>query len=251
MKVLIIEDEKLAAERLESMLREINPEIQVVAKLSSVKESVNWLLQNNADLIFIDIQLSDGISFTIFERVPVSTPVIFTTAYDQYAIKAFKFNSIDYLLKPIRRQDLFDSLLKFKNLKSALGIDYGNLLAQIQDRKPEYRKRFLIQIGEKIRKIEIEEVAYFYVFDKCCFIRTVAGGHYPVEYTLDKLEAIINPADFFRINRKYIVQMNAIANMIAWSRGRVKLELKPASENEFDTIVSIDRSADFKRWLNS
>src|SRR5690554_877446 len=148
MKVLIIEDEKLAAERLESMLREINPEIQVVAKLSSVKESVNWLLQNNADLIFIDIQLSDGISFTIFERVPVSTPVIFTTAYDQYAIKAFKFNSIDYLLKPIRRQDLFDSLLKFKNLKSALGIDYGNLLAQIQDRKPEYRKRFLIQIGE-------------------------------------------------------------------------------------------------------
>lgn len=251
MKVLIIEDENFAAEKLEMMLKEIDPTIEIIAKLGSIKESVKWLLQNSADLLFLDIQLSDGISFSIFDQVAVNTPVIFTTAYDQYAIKAFQLNSISYLLKPIRKSDLADSFQKFRNLKSAFSIDFDALLSQIQGKQPDFKKRFLIQIGEKIRKVEASEIAYFYAMEKGCFLRTFPGNNYPSEYTLDKLETLLDPARFFRINRKYLVNMDAISNMLAWSRGRVKLELKPKTDEEFDTIVSIDRSSDFKKWLNS
>jgi len=251
MNVLIIEDEKFAAEKLADMLFEIDPKINVLAKLGSITESVKWLLQNSADLIFLDIQLSDGISFSIFEQVTVNTPVIFTTAYDQYAIKAFQLNSIAYLLKPIRTADLAESLKKFQSLKSAFHIDFETLLANIQGKEPEYKKRFLIQIGEKIRKIEVSETGYFYVLDKGIYLQTFEGKSYPVEYTLDKLETLLNPEQFFRINRKFLVSMDAISKMVAYSRGRVKLELKPKPDDEFDTIVSIDRSSDFKKWLNS
>lgn len=251
MNVLIIEDEPIAAEKLEQMLLDINPEIVVLARLCSIKESVKWLLQNSADLIFLDIQLSDGISFSIFDQVAISTPVIFTTAYDQYAIKAFQLNSISYLLKPIRKTDLADSLQKFRNLKSAFSIDFDALLSQIQGKQPEFKKRFLIQTGEKIRKVEVSEIAYFYALEKGCFMRTFQGNHFPAEYTLDRLETMLNPSHYFRINRKYLVNMDAISNMVAWSRGRIKLELKPKADDEFDTIVSIDRSAAFKKWLNS
>lgn len=251
MDVLIIEDEKLAAEKLESMLQDAAPEMNIVAKLGSIKESVKWLQQNTADLIFLDIQLSDGISFSIFNLVAVSTPIIFTTAYDQYAIKAFQFNSVSYLLKPIRKSDLVESLQKYRSMKSAFSIDFDSLLAQMQGRKPEYKKRFLIQIGDKIKKVEVGEIAYFFVLDKSTFIRDYAGHNFPLDYSLDKLENLIDPSCFFRINRKYIVNMDAISNMVAYSRGRVKLELKPKADDEFDAIVSIDRSSDFKKWLNS
>lgn len=251
MNVLIIEDESFAADKLERMLKEVDPGINILAKLGSINDSVKWFFQNTADLIFLDIQLSDGISFSIFEQVTINTPIIFTTAYDQYAIKAFQVNSISYLLKPIRKNDLADSLKKFQALKSAFSIDFDMLLANIQGRDPDYKKRFLIQTGEKIRKIEVSEIAYFYVLDKGVYLRTFEGKSYSVEYTLDKLETILNPSSFFRINRKYFVNMNSIANMVAYSRGRVKLELKPKVEDELDTIVSIDRSGDFKKWLNS
>jgi two-component system, LytTR family, response regulator LytT len=250
MNALIIEDEALAAERLELMLAEIDPTIKVLAKIGSVNESVKWLMQNQADLIFLDIQLSDGISFSIFEQVGVSTPIIFTTAYDLYAIKAFQVNSISYLLKPIRKTELAESLMKFRNLKSAFSIDFETLFAQIQGRQPDYKKRFIIQIGEKIKKVEVADIAYFYVLDKGCYLRTFQGNNYPVEYTLDKLESLLEPSSFFRINRKYLVNMAAIASMVAYSRGRVKLELKPKADDEFETIVSIDRSGEFKKWLN-
>ena len=251
MKVLIIEDEQIASEKLEQMLMEIDPEIHVLAKLGSIKESAKWLLHNSADLIFLDIQLSDGISFSIFDQVTVNTPVIFTTAYDQYAIKAFQLNSISYLLKPIRKTDLAESIQKYRNMKSAFTIDFDALLAQIQGKQPDFKKRFLIQIGEKIRKVEVSEIAYFYILDKGCYMRTFHGNNYPVDYTLDRLETMIDPSVFFRINRKYLVNMDAISNMVAYSRSRIKLELKPKADVEFDTIVSIDRSSDFKKWLNS
>jgi DNA-binding LytR/AlgR family response regulator len=251
MKVLIIEDESLAAEKLEHLLHEIDPGIQVLAKLGSIKESVQWLSRQSAELIFLDIQLSDGISFSIFDRVNVHTPVIFTTAFDHYAIKAFQLNSISYLLKPIRKSELIESLDKYKNLKTAFGIDFDSLLAQLQGQEPGFKKRFLIQIGEKIRKIEVAEIAYFYVLQKGVYTKTFQGKSYPIEYTLDKLETLVKPSVFFRINRKYLVNMDAISNMLAYSRGRVKLELRPAVEDPMDTIVSIDRSAEFKRWLNS
>jgi len=250
MKVLIIEDEIFAAEKLEDMLHEIDPKIKVLAKLGSITESAKWLMQNTADLIFLDIQLSDGISFSIFQQVTVNTPVIFTTAFDQYAIRAFQLNSIAYLLKPIRTSDLAESLKKYNSLKSAFHIDFETLLANIQGKEPEYKKRFLIQIGEKIRKVEVSETAYFYSLDKGIYLQTFEGKSYPVEFTLDKLESLLNPASFFRINRKFLVNMDSISKMVAYSRGRVKLELKPKPEEDFDTIVSIDRSSDFKKWLS-
>lgn len=251
MNVLIIEDEIFAAEKLEEMILEINSGINILAKLGSINESVKWLVNNTADLIFLDIQLSDGISFSIFEQVTINTPIIFTTAYDQYAVKAFQLNSISYLLKPIRKKDLEESLLKYQSLKSAFSIDFDMLLSNIQGKEPAYKKRFLIQIGEKIKKIEIGEIAYFFVLEKAVFMKTFQGNLYPVDFTLDKLESVINPEIFFRINRKYIVSIDSISNMVAYSRSRVKLELKPMVDEEFDTIVSIDRSSDFKKWLNS
>ena len=250
MNVLIIEDESLAADKLERMLKEVDPSINILAKLGSIKESAKWLFRNTADLLFLDIQLSDGIRFSIFEQVSINTPVIFTTAYDEYAIKAFQLNSISYLLKPIRQNDLAESLQKYRSLKSAFSIDFDLLLANIQGKEPDFKKRFLIQIGEKIRKIEVSEIAYFYVLDKGVYLRTFPGNSYPVEYTLDKLETLVNPQVFFRINRKYMVNMESITNMVAYSRSRVKLELKPKAEDESDTIVSIDRSGEFKKWLN-
>ncbi|MCF8378431.1 MAG: LytTR family DNA-binding domain-containing protein [Bacteroidales bacterium] len=251
MKVLIVEDESIAADKLENMLLDIDPGIKVVGKTGSISESVKWLLTHTADLIFLDIQLSDGISFSIFEQVSVNTPVIFTTAYDQYAIKAFQLNSIAYLLKPIRKSELVESLNKFQNLKSAFSIDFETLLANMQGKEPDYKKRFLIQIGEKIKKIELSDVAYFYVLEKGIYLKTFQGNSYPVDYTLDKLENLVSPEKFFRINRKYLVNMDSISNMVAYSRGRVKLELKPEADEEYETIVSIDRSSDFKKWLNS
>jgi len=251
MNVLIIEDESFAADKLELMLKEIDPAINILAKLGSIKESAKWLFRNTADLIFLDIQLSDGISFSIFEQITINTPVIFTTAFDQYAIKAFQVNSIAYLLKPIRKTDLTNSLKKYQTLKSAFSIDFDMLLANIQGREPDFKKRFLIQIGEKIRKIEVSEIAYFHVLDKSVYLRTFQGNNYAVEYTLEKLETMLNPAVFFRINRKYMVNIDSIANMVAYSRARVKLELKPRADDDYDTIVSIDRSGEFKKWLNS
>lgn len=251
LNVLIVEDESVAADRLESMIHEIAPDFTVLAKIGSVKESVKWLMTNTADLIFLDIQLSDGSSFNIFDQLSVQTPVIFTTAYDQYAVKAFQLNSISYLLKPIRKNDLLESLQKYKTLKSAFSIDFERLLASLQGKKPEYKKRFLIQTGEKIRKLEITDIAWFYAQYKGVYIRTFQDQSFPAESSLDNLEQQIDPTQFFRINRKYLVNMDAIANMVAWSRGRIKLELKPKADDEFDSVVSIDRASDFRKWLNS
>jgi DNA-binding LytR/AlgR family response regulator len=233
------------------MLREIDPSIKVLAKTGSITESARWLMQHTPDLIFLDIQLSDGISFSIFDQVAVNTPVIFTTAYDQYAIKAFQLNSIAYLLKPIRQNDLAESLRKYHTLKSAFSIDFDALFATLQGKEQEYKKRFLIQIGDKIKRVEVEEVAYFFALEKGVYLRTTQGNTYPVEFTLDKLENMINPVLFFRINRKYIVHIDAIKNMVAWSRSRVKLELNPKADDEMETIVSIDRAGEFKKWLNA
>jgi len=251
MRVLIIEDEKVAADKLEWMLKEIDPNIEILEKLGSIKESTKWFFHNSADLIFLDIQLSDGISFSIFDQIVVNTPIIFTTAYDQYAVKAFQLNSISYLLKPIRKTDLADALKKFNTLKTAFSIDFDTILAQLQGRQADYKKRFIIQIGEKIKKVDTADIAYFFVMEKAVYLRTFEGNSFPVEFSLDKLENILNPEDFFRINRKYIVNMEAITNMVAYSRARVKLDLKPKVDDPSETIVSIDRSADFKKWLNS
>ena len=250
MKAVIIEDEKFAAQRLEKMLHEIDPEIEIIAKLVSVQDSVKWLKANTCDLIFLDIQLSDGISFSIFDEVTIKTPIIFTTAYDQYAIKAFDLNSISYLLKPIRKDELEESLNKYENLRSAFSIDFESLLAGIQGKEPDYKKRFLVQIGDKLKKFEIDDIAYFYAFDKSVFIKTFKNKSCVIDHTLDTIEKIVNPGQFFRINRKYIVNIQAISEMIAYSRGRVKINLNPPADDEMDAIVSIERASKFKQWMN-
>ncbi|MFA5848978.1 MAG: LytTR family DNA-binding domain-containing protein [Bacteroidales bacterium] len=250
MRALIIEDEIIAAERLEKILKEIDSNIQIVAKTGSIKESVKWLSSNSVDLIFLDIQLSDGLSFSIFDQVKVNTPIIFTTAYDQYAIKAFKLNSISYLLKPVKKSELEESLIKYRQNKITHNYDFDALLAEIRGTTPEYRKRFLIQIGDKFRKIEVENIAYFFVSDGFVSLKTFDGHTYPVDLPLDTIENTVDPMRFFRINRQYLISLQSITSMTAWSRSRIKIVLNPTAENEMDTIVSIDRSAEFKNWMN-
>jgi DNA-binding LytR/AlgR family response regulator len=249
-KVVIIEDESLAADRMEALLKEINPAARVVARLPGIKESVQWLQNNKADLIFLDIQLSDGLSFSIFEEVETDAPVIFTTAYDQYAIQAFKLNSVDYLLKPVRREDLQNALKKLERLSGIVQPDYRSLIEAIQGKQPSFRKRFLIQYGDRIRKVECDEIAYFYVLDKGNYLKTFQNQSYPIDFTLDSLEGQLDPARFFRINRKIIVNMDAIKSMLAWSRSRIKLELQPAAAECEEVVVSIDRTPGFREWLN-
>jgi DNA-binding LytR/AlgR family response regulator len=250
MNVIIIEDEKLAAQNLEKLLLDIDKSITIQAKIGTVREAVAWLMQNKTDLIFLDIQLSDGISFKIFETVEVKTPIIFTTAYDHYAIKAFEVNSIAYLLKPIKAKELERSLKKFKDTISekTQAIDYSMLLNLISNKLPEYQKRFIINAGQKIKTVSVEDIAYFYVIEKAVFLCTHQNERYALEYSLDNLETLLDPSLFFRVNRQQIIHISAITNMYNLSNRSIKIELKPLSEQE--TIVSILRLSDFKKWLN-
>jgi len=254
MKVVIIEDEALATLRLKKMIRDFNPEIKILAELESVAESVRWFKSNpEPDLIFLDIHLEDDLSFAIFEQVHIASPVIFTTAFDEYAIKAFKLKSIDYLLKPIVQDELAAALKKYEQFSGLRrdSIDLQSLHTLLTKNEKSYRERFSISVGQKIKMVEVTDIAYFFVLDKGAYLRTRQGNTYNVDFTLDKLQEMLNPASFFRINRKYLVNISSIANMLAYSRGRVKLELTPKADDEFETIVSIDRAAEFKKWLNS
>lgn len=254
MKVVIIEDEALATLRLKKMIRDFNPEIKILAELESVAESVRWFKSNpEPDLIFLDIHLEDDLSFAIFEQVHISSPVIFTTAFDEYAIKAFKLKSIDYLLKPIVHDELAAALKKYEHFSGLHrdSIDLQSLHTLLTKNEKSYRERFSISVGPKIRIVEVTDIAYFFVLEKGAYLRTRQGNTYNVDLTLDKLQEMLNPASFFRINRKYLVSISSIANMLAYSRGRVKLELTPKADDEFETIVSVDRAAEFKKWLNS
>ncbi|MCK5169634.1 MAG: response regulator transcription factor [Bacteroidales bacterium] len=250
MTVLIIEDEKIAANNLEKLLKQISPDIQILDKLETIRNSVNWLSNYKADLIFLDIHLADGLSFKIFEQIEIKTPVIFTTAYDQYAIKAFKVNSIDYLLKPIDIDDLIQSINKYKDLtetKSSGTIDFKKLIEAI-DKKGEYKKRFTISVGRKIKVINANDIAYFYVLEKSIFVHTYDNKSTAIDYSLDKLESLLDPEIFFRINRKYLININSIRNIYTLSKSRIKIELNPPA-NE-DLIISFKRSGMFKKWLN-
>ena len=254
MKVVIIEDEAFAALRLKKMIHDFNPEIQILAELESVAESVKWFKSNpEPDLIFLDIHLEDDLSFAIFDQVNISSAVIFTTAFDEYAIKAFKLKSIDYLLKPIVHEELAAALKKYEQYSGLHqnSVDLQSLYNLLTGSDKKYRERFSISVGTKIKMVEVTDIAYFFVLDKGVYLRTKQGHTYNIDFTLDKLEEMLNPSTFFRINRKYLVNISSIANMVTWSRSRVKLELNPKTDEEFDTVVSVDRSAAFKNWLNS
>lgn len=248
MRVIIIEDEAKIAQYLEDLLLNIDPKIQILAKLNAVNPAVHWLKNHTADLIFMDINLDKEIAFKIFEQVEVKIPVIFTTAYDQYALQAFKVNSLDYLLKPIDKQALSKALLKFQSWQKPADYDLSKLIQSIQTPSKEYQKRFMATSGEKIISVKVEEIAYFVGHQRYVFLVNFKNEQYLVDFTLEKLEELLNPNDFFRINRQFIVNFNAIKNMYAYLRGRIKLELNPPSKE--DTVVSIERAAAFKQWLN-
>lgn len=251
MDIVIIEDEILAAKQLRKMLLEINPEINIVAMLEDVKSSVEWLKSNSYDLVFMDIHLSDGNSFSILEKVDINAPVIFTTAYDQYAIKAIKHNSLDYLLKPIDSDELAQSLKKFedynKRLSSAMALD-NYVISQSEEKR--YRKRYLVNAGKQFRTIDINNIAYFMADGKYLYIYTFEGKSYLADGTITKLEEELDPKDFFRINRKFCVNYKAIGEMTALSKSRLKITLNPVPENDEMVIVSTDRAAAFRKWIS-
>ena len=252
MTILIIEDEEPAFRRLQKMLKELEPNHTMLNQIVSVSSAIKWFKENDApDLIISDIQLSDGISFEIFKQVDIKCPIIFTTAYDQYAIEAFKVNSIDYLLKPVKKEELEKAVTKFKNLiptTSAPAIDINKLLQSLQPATgTDYKKRFVVRYGEHIKTIDIEEVVYFYTEDKATFLCTKDARRFVVDFNLDTLDSILDPKVFFRINRQFIISIHSIAEMFAYSKSRVLIKLNPAAKHE--TIVSTERSADFKHWL--
>ena len=252
MNVMIIEDEQLAAEHLSQLIKEVSPGITITHVVGTVSKAIELLSAEQPDLLFADIQLSDGSSFEVFEAVDVKCPVIFTTAYDEYALKAFKLHSIDYLLKPIKSDDIRNSLEKLTQLREWLRPDYTLLMkALASTSEPEYKKRFLVRYGSKIKKIETSEIAYFYAAEKSVFMVTYAGAVYPVDQTLDALEGMMNPVEFHRINRKMIVSFKSIKNMVPYSRSRIFLELDPSSPKGVDPLVSIERTAGFKKWMDT
>lgn len=249
MNTIIIEDENLTAQRLEGMLKKYDPNINILAVLPSVADSVNWLRKNDApDLVFMDIHLEDDLCFKIFELAPLMSPVIFTTAYDEYMIKAFKVNSIDYLLKPVNLIELIAALDKFKALRERFSKpDFDTLLQYIGQRTPEYKTRFMITVGNKIRSIETADVAYFYSDEKITFLVTRDSQHLPIDFSLDKLTALLDPGQFFRVSRQYLVGFGAISTVLTHFKGKLKIELTPKPRHE--VFVSGDRMTDFKEWL--
>jgi DNA-binding LytR/AlgR family response regulator len=257
MKVLIVEDENPTAKRLQKMLTEMEPGIEIVAITESISQTVKWLSNNvQPDLIFLDINLSDGISFGIFDEVDVQCPVIFTTAYDTYAIKAFKVNSIDYLLKPVNRDDLQASLNKYKKLSNfsqagqdnSLPLDIKKLALALGLKRNDFMKRLTVRYGEVIKAVEIKDVAYFFSDEKIVYMALTEGKTYPVDFTLDYLEQKLDPEVYFRINRKFLISYYAILRMVSYSKSRIKITLNPSCELE--AISSTERSGDFKEWLS-
>jgi DNA-binding LytR/AlgR family response regulator len=250
MNVIIIEDEDRTARQLERLLKKYDPATHVLVQLPSVKTAVEWLNHHpQPELILMDIHLEDGLAFSIFEQVKLTAPVIFTTAYDEYMLKAFKVNSIDYLLKPIEYDELAAAIEKFKMLRvQRVAPDLTALLALIQ--KPHqaaFKERFMVTIGAKIHSIEVANIAYFYSEEKATFLFTRTAQLLPIEQSLDQITPLLNPAQFFRVSRQFVVARSAIQTIHAYSAGKLKLDLLPVSRHE--VFVSTRRLPEFKDWL--
>lgn len=246
MKIVIIEDETTALKRLHKLLLEIDATVQLVGTADSIVNAIQ-LFQSDLeyDVVFMDIHLADGASFEIFTAVDILKPLIFVTAYDEYAIKAFKVNALDYILKPVKKTALELAFQKVRRNHHSNAFDYKKLAEAVQ--RSNQQKRFLIRIGQQIKLVEIREVAYFYTQDKITFLITNNGKRYPIDNSLEKLEDLLDQRSFFRINRQFIVGLHAIKEMFTYSKSRVKINLQPNCELE--TIVSTERSPNFKHWL--
>ena len=258
MKVFIIEDEELAAKKLQKTLQSVDPTAEVVGLADSIRSSVSWLENNpTPDLILMDIELADGQSFEIFDKTEVKSTVIFTTSYDEYALKAFKVNSVDYLLKPIQKEDLAAALAKLNNLKTmyggkettASGLNVDNLVKELQQKlqPKEFRKRFLVKHAQKLVSVEIDEIAYFYSDGRLNFFKTSDNKKYVVDYTMDELEAMLDPEKYFRISRSFYVSVDSINEIHEYFGNRLMLYLTPVVDKE--AIVSREKVTDFKKWM--
>jgi two-component system response regulator LytT len=257
MKVFIVEDEELAVKKLRKTLEAVDSTAEVVGIADSIHSSVNWL-QNNPtpDLILMDIELCDGQSFEIFDKVEVKSTVIFTTSYDEYALKAFKVNSVDYLLKPVQKEDLKAALAKLQNLKTMYAtqkdspsMNVESLVKELQSKlqPKEFRKRFLVKHAQKLVSVDIEEIAYFYSDGRLNFFKTYDNRKFVVDYTMDELEEMLDPKRYFRVSRSFYVSINCIDQIHDYFGNRLILHLKPAVDKE--AIVSREKVTDFKVWM--
>jgi two-component system, LytTR family, response regulator len=254
MKVIIVEDEVPAAEKLERYLQKYDASIQVAARFDSVDNTVSWLKENQdrIDLIFMDIQLIDGLSFQIFQQVQVRKPVIFTTAFNEFALDAFKVNSIDYLLKPITFTDLSASLKKLETLRQQFqwNNDQADKVQQTFSslKAKEYKTRFMVKLGEHIRSITADQIGLFYADGRDVYLVTTQNRKFIIDYTLESLEDILDPAVFFRLNRTFILNINAIKDVLVYSNSRLKIALQQEFDKEI--IVSREKVGEFKEWFD-
>lgn len=253
MKVLIVEDEVPAVERLKSLLLDYGG-ITVLGVLPSVESTIAWLRTHPLpDLIFLDIHLSDGLSFEIFKQTPVKCPVIFCTAYDQYALDAFQLHSIDYLLKPLQYEKLHKSLEKMKDIRqsfsaSADPVQMNEIVSMIKKGEANYKSRFMVKAGAKIKAIKTDDIAYFYSHNKLSLLVTTQGEKFPIDYALDELIHMLNPSLFFHVNRKLVIHIDAAKEIHPYFKGRLKLILHPPIDEE--VIVSSQKTPAFKDWLD-
>lgn len=249
MKVLIIEDEQPAVRKLIRLLQEVDPATVIVDVLSSVEQAINWFSVNTPpDLVFMDIQLEDGISFEIFDLLEIKIPVIFTTAYDEYALRAFKVNSVDYLLKPIVLEELRKAVDKF-NMIHRLNMGYTRLETIIKELYPVRKERFMVKIGEHYRSVPVSAIRCFYIAERSTFILDDTGKNHPVDYSLEKIEQLVDPNLFFRINRNFIIAYASIGDIINYSSNRLKIILYGWDKKDI-ILVSRERVASFKAWID-
>ena len=259
MKILIIEDEELAVKKLRKTLAAVDEDAIVAGTADSIKTAVEWLQENpKPDLILMDIELADGQSFEIFNLVEVKSPVVFTTSYDEYALKAFKVNSIDYLLKPVQQDELAAALSKYRKLKniyagkeaaSSDGFNLDSLVKELQQKlqPKEYRKRFLVKQGQKLVSVDVEEIAYFFSDGRLNFFKTTDNRKFVVDYTMDDLEDMLDPDSYFRISRSFYVSIASVDKIDDYFGNRLILGLKPAVDKE--ALVSREKVTDFKKWM--
>lgn len=244
MTIYIVEDEPRAAKRLARLVQELCPQAILPSPAESIAEARQYLSQNpNPDILLMDIELADGPSFEILDQVPVESSIIFCTAFDQYALKAFRYHGLDYLLKPIKKAELAEALDRAG--KKSETIDYQRLAREIH--QSPYQERLLVKIGQRYRTVAVKNIAYLFTEDKVVYARLFEGKDIPLDQSLEQLANILDPRLFYRINRQMIVHLQALDNLYAWSRARLKLELKPPFSDH--VIVATDRAADFKRWL--
>jgi len=250
MRVLIVEDEILAADRLKKLLLKIEPNVEILAVLDTVKSVVDWYENHEQpQLTFFDIQLADGLSFEIFEQVKVKNPIVFTTAYDQYAIKAFEVNSVDYLLKPIAEVKLAKAIEKLNSMNQGTSIQLNQLQTLLIDANiKEYKERFVVKIGEHLKTIKVSNINCFYSQEGATYLVTTEGKRMLIDFSIDQLTDLIDPKSFFRINRKYIVHFDAIKDIVTFSNSRLKIYLENELNDEL--IVARDRVGEFKLWLD-